>query len=176
MDCLRNKAMSGGAVYLRPSSQVKNVVSAAMINCTGNRAVKRLDEIYSEPLNYADIDVIRTQAYGRSETSKIAQRAAGVAGRNLLEDYFQDKSDGSEVLLKTTGEDPCSPGGGGAVCLVLSEVPERASVKVEILNSFISDNYAATGGPAFPVSKRSVSQVVFSFPQGKGPSGERAVN
>ena len=63
-----------------------------------------------------------------------------------MQNYFQDKADGSEVLLRTTGEDPCSPGGGGAICLVLSEVPERASVKVEIMNSFLGSNSAATGG------------------------------
>jgi len=56
-----NKAMAGGAVYLRPSSQVKNVVSASLINCTGNEAVKRLEDIYSAPLNYADVDVARTE-------------------------------------------------------------------------------------------------------------------
>ena len=57
--------MAGGAVYLRPSSQVKNVVSAALINCTGNEAVKRLEDIYSAPLNYADIDVAQTEGYNQ---------------------------------------------------------------------------------------------------------------
>lgn len=55
--------MAGGAVYLRPSSQVKNVVSASLVNCTGNVAVKRLDDIYRAPLRYADIDIISTDSY-----------------------------------------------------------------------------------------------------------------
>ena len=48
----RNTAMAGGAVYLRPSSQVKNIIQASNINCTDNVAVKRLEDIYQEAVPY----------------------------------------------------------------------------------------------------------------------------
>lgn len=140
-----NKAMAGGAVYLRPSSQVKNVIAASLLNCTGNEAVRRLEDIYSEPLNYADIDVIQSEGYSLGRTLLNECVFNCFEGRRKLM-QFQDKADGSDVLLRTTGEDPCSPGGGGAICLVLSEVPERASVKVEIMNSYMLSNVAASGG------------------------------
>lgn len=137
---VRNKAMAGGAIYLRPSSQVKNLISAAALNLTENEAVTRLEDIYTGPVPYADHDSM----------------GADSQGRKLLESYFEDKDDGSDVLLRTTAEDPCSPGGGGAICLVLSEVPERASVKVELLNSFIENNKAMTGGTHDSWSSRFV--------------------
>jgi len=127
---IRNKAMAGGAIYLRPSSQVKNVVFVSAINLTENEAVGRLEDIYSGPVPYVDHE----------------SRDTELQGRKLMASYFEDKDDGSNVLLRTTAEDPCSPGGGGAICLVLSEVPERASVKVEIANSLMTDNRAMTGG------------------------------
>eukprot|EP00210_Caulerpa_lentillifera_P007342 g7018.t1 len=134
----KNKALAGGAIYLRPSSQVKNVVFASAMNFTGNEAVARLEDIYNAVVAYSDQ----------------GSRHTGVLGRKLHETYFEDKDDGSDVLLRTTAEDPCSPGGGGAICLVLTEVPERASVKVEMANSLMTGNKAMTGGGMFIATKK----------------------
>lgn len=73
-----------------------------------------------------------------------------MSGRRLLQNILRTKnnlsSKGEANVLKEKSDDPCFPGGGGAICLVLNQVPDRARVNVHIMSSSFSSNSANTGG------------------------------
>lgn len=49
-------------------------------------------------------------------------------------------------VLREKGDDPCLPGGGGAICLVLNQIPERARVNIHVMRASFKANSAHTGG------------------------------
>lgn len=50
------------------------------------------------------------------------------------------------TLIDEDGNDPCLPGGGGAICLGLDAIPERANVEVGISHSSFNRNAGLSGG------------------------------
>lgn len=52
----------------------------------------------------------------------------------------------SSSLIEADGDDPCLPGGGGAICFGLNAIPERANVEVGISQSSFTRNAAMSGG------------------------------
>ncbi|GMH39837.1 hypothetical protein BSKO_07741 [Bryopsis sp. KO-2023] len=124
-----NRAQAGGAVYARPSSQIINSIDFKQTKFFDNAAVFDLSE---------ELASIEVPDFKRP-------------GRNLLQSATTKMKGGQmgSRLVDPLAVDPCLPGGGGSICLVMNQVPERASVKVSMIAAVFQNSTAETGGALF---------------------------
>ncbi|GMH36924.1 hypothetical protein BSKO_04797 [Bryopsis sp. KO-2023] len=133
----RNRAAAGGAMYLKPISQVNNDVNVMQANFVGNEALVDYHELEE------DFDLPSLEEAG-NERRKLLE-----AEENLISESL------GGPLLEATGDDPCLPGGGGAICLVLTQVPERARVNADVAQVKFDSNSANTGGALFIATEKN---------------------
>ena len=95
---------------------------------TGNSAHSNLSAVYPEPLEYPN--------------------AADESIQRFFEAAVKDEDSlSSDVgLLDPTSANPCSPGGGGAICMVLNGIANRAPATIRIYDSNFTRNTATAGG------------------------------
>ena len=93
-----------------------------------NRALSNLSAVFPEPLNYPN--------------------AADRSSRLLFEAAVRDEDSIStdDDLLDPKSVNPCHPGGGGAICMVLNGIANRAPTTIEISRSNFTQNAATIGG------------------------------
>lgn len=59
----------------------------------------------------------------------------------------------TSILLSKYSEDPCYPGGGGALCLATNDAPDAAILHVTLSDLIFRDNFGYVGGAAMLVTK-----------------------
>lgn len=133
---IKNKALAGGAIHVRPSSQVNNIVRISDAEFNGNEAVLTAKEAEINRLDLPDVEV---------ETTALGRRLH--FHRTLTQ--VSEKEIPQTVLLDTDSLDACHPGGGGAMCLLTAQVPERAPVEIMISDVNLRENSAYVGGAIF---------------------------
>lgn len=114
-------------MYYRASNLVRNNVLISKGVFEDNVALPTLAEVHDQPLNFPG-----------AEANRLASPVTEAGEVNGMEN--------DEHLLNPRSIDPCQPGGGGAVCLVLSGTASRAPVDVDILRSNFTRNSAVFGG------------------------------
>ena len=124
----RNSAVRGGAIYYKGSNLILNRFVLDVGEFTGNRALSNLSAVFPEPLNYPN--------------------AADRSSRLLFEAAVRDEDSISSDadLLDPKSANPCHPGGGGAICMVLNGIANRAPTTIEIGRSNFTQNTATVGG------------------------------
>lgn len=136
---VKNKALAGGAMHIFPSSEIGNIIRLENVKFKNNEAVLTTEE--------AGIDNLELPSL-----IKEASEIVSDIGRRLLRDLMQNNNGEKTVLLKPDEPDPCRPGGGGALCLITSTVPERTPIEIKLgLMQFI-ENKALVGGAVFVAS------------------------
>ena len=95
---------------------------------TGNKAHSNLSAVFPEKLNYPN--------------------ASDRSTRLFFEAAVKDKDSTSSDagLLDPTSANPCHPGGGGAICMVLNDIANGAPTTIEIYRSNFTRNIANVGG------------------------------
>ena len=134
---VRNRALAGGAIHVRPSSPINNLVRIRQAVFRGNEAVRTIRDAGIDRLDLPDVQI---------ETTALGRRLL------FLRTLMQEKTPEStveDVLLDPESFDACHPGGGGAVCVLATQVPEQAPVEIEISDVTMTRNKAFVGGAVF---------------------------
>jgi len=116
-----NAALAGGAIYARLQNQVQNGLTISGALFKGNRAANATGDV-----GYHLVEV------PQNEMSHIPN------------DTVTNSAKGA--ILDPTSDEPCSPGGGGAICLALTRAPERGTMNIVIMDTAFTANSASTGG------------------------------
>lgn len=116
-----NAALAGGAIYARLQNPVRNQLLLAGALFRHNRAV-------NVP---ADVGY---------QLVEVPQRDASAQASRTDDEGIE------EVVLDPYADDPCTPGGGGALCVALTRVPERGAMRIFLKSSNFTENSALTGG------------------------------
>lgn len=124
---INNSATTGGAIYYRASHPVRNRFLASYSTFSFNQA---------------------SSSFTRRVIFTNSNEGAGPLGRRLMQ-TSSNEAPLDQALLDPSGIDPCHPGGGGAVCLVLSGLGSRLPVSIELTESRFENNSAAVGGGLF---------------------------
>ena len=95
---------------------------------SGNSAHSNLSSVFPKPLDYPN---------AADESTRRFFEAAGKDEDSLSSDVG---------LLDPTSANPCSPGGGGAICMVLNGIANRAPATIRIFDSNFTSNAATVGG------------------------------
>eukprot|EP00210_Caulerpa_lentillifera_P005960 g5695.t1 len=135
---VQNRALAGGALYIRPTSQVNNLIKIIRSLFTQNYAVATHKEARIDAINIPDVKI---------EITALGRRL--MFHRSLTKSSNQTPNRSKETLLDPESSDGCNPGGGGAICLLVSQVPERAPIEVLISQSQFVQNHANVGGALF---------------------------
>ncbi|CAD7697135.1 unnamed protein product [Ostreobium quekettii] len=123
-----NAALAGGAVYVRMQNPVGNAFEFDILDASfrGNKAVTSPNDT-----QFGDLDVPNR---GGGELDLFGAVNEVVGGR------------GGSLLIDPRSEEPCVPGGGGAICLALARAPRKGTLAVQIDSCAFENNSAATGG------------------------------
>ena len=133
--------MAGGAIYYRASNLVRNRFHFSRVEFVKNRVHSTLSLVHEKPLNYPGVD-------GSEGSFLQTDRAESEANEADAADY---------ILLDTRSDQPCHPGGGGAVCAVLSGMADRTPVEFEVSHSNFTRNRAVVGGAFVVATETGVS-------------------
>eukprot|EP00210_Caulerpa_lentillifera_P007389 g7062.t1 len=138
---IQNRALAGGALHIRPSSQVNNLIKIRHSNFIRNQAVQSEREAQIDFLNIPDVKV---------EISALGRRL--LFHRSLAQSPKEQEDvqmAPTKTLLDPNSLDACTPGGGGAICLLVAQVPERAPIEVIVSENEFNGNQARVGGALF---------------------------
>ncbi|CAD7700049.1 unnamed protein product [Ostreobium quekettii] len=116
-----NAALAGGAIYARLQNQVQNGLTVSGALFKGNRAANDSGDV-----GYHLVE------FPQSEKAQIPN--------DTMTNSVQ------KAILDPTSDEPCSPGGGGAICLALTRAPERGTMNIVIMDTDFTANSASTGG------------------------------
>ena len=106
---------------------------------SGNVARSNLASVFPEPLNYPTAVHSSTRyAFEAADRDDMAIAS------------------GSDVLDPADAY-PCHPGGGGAICMVLSGISDRAPASIEISRSSFTRNAATVGGAMMISTKKNIN-------------------
>lgn len=83
-----------------------------------------------------------------------AENAPGDVGLQLVEIPQRNVHVGNktkdlnvvDMVVDLESDDPCLPGGGGAICLALARIPKQASVDIAVEQTSFINNSASVGG------------------------------
>ncbi|GMH38574.1 hypothetical protein BSKO_06458 [Bryopsis sp. KO-2023] len=128
-----NKAEAGGALYIRSASQIQNIVDVDDVLFLKNQAVR-------------DITGELRKIKFSPETLKHSRSLLDRQGRFA---EINRRQGNRGELINPLDSDPCAPGGGGAICLVLNQVPEQATADIAVTRAHFEKNRAYTGGGIF---------------------------
>eukprot|EP00210_Caulerpa_lentillifera_P007341 g7017.t1 len=125
---ISNAAVAGGAIYYRAVNSISNSFIATRCQFVNNQAHSRLPGV-------------------RNISTRSEDMSTGFRKRLLQQTNTATLSDQS--LLDPIGSTPCHPGGGGAICFVLSGISNRIPVSIQVVNSYFQNNSASVGGGLF---------------------------
>lgn len=123
-----NKAVSGGAIYLLVIDTYKDIIRVNS-SLFENNVVKTSyqDLTFPESVqNYLKLNIL-----------------------TLKEAEFKK----SPILLSEYSDDPCYPGGGGAICLHTIDTPDTGIIHIHFSNLIFQNNFGYVGGAAMLVTK-----------------------
>ena len=124
----RNSAVRGGAIYYKASHSILNRIVLDLVEFTGNKAHSTLSAVFPKKLNYPNV----------------ADRSTRLLFEAAVK--YENSTSSDAGLLEPTSANPCHPGGGGAICMVLNGIANRASAVIEIYHSNFTRNAATVGG------------------------------
>ncbi|CAD7699333.1 unnamed protein product [Ostreobium quekettii] len=127
----KNSALAGGAVYAQLRHPVANNLEISRTQFEHNTVVGTLEAVGFELVSFP-------------------RRNPGVSKPAQSASELMDSID-------TAADNPCTPGGGGAICLALTRIAERVTIVVDIKESRFADNSASTGGGLFIGTARGAS-------------------
>ena len=139
---VRNRALAGGAIHVRPSSPINNVVRIRHAVFRGNEAVQTISDAGIDRLDLPDVQI---------ETTALGRRLLFL---RTLSQEKEPESRTEDVLLDPKSFDACHPGGGGAVCVLATQVPEQAPVEIEVSDVIMTRNKAFVGGALFAATPK----------------------
>ena len=133
-----NRAMRGGAIFADSVSEL----DFRRINIFHNNRALSGGAILVISQNRMDNQVVM---YNATFTSNKAGKALCKPENNLKEDF--NVEDCQEISREFDHAGPsCGAGGGGALCLLLDQLPDRSKVVVQIREVLFSSNSAVVGG------------------------------
>ena len=117
---VKNSALSGGAIHAGLQNPVINDLKLEGIRFHLNRAENTPEDV---GLHLVEIPQRNVSAGNKSKDVNIA-----------------------DDLVDLESDDPCMPGGGGAICLALTRVPERGRIDIVFEKASFTNNSASVGG------------------------------
>eukprot|EP00210_Caulerpa_lentillifera_P006048 g5780.t1 len=130
-----NEAVAGGAIFYRASNLVSNSFIGTQCRFVNNQAHSNLSMIYNKgPLSHPRGTSDLTRAF---------------SNRRLHQSSSPNENSMYRRLLDPISTEPCNPGGGGAVCFVLSGIPQRVPVSIILTQSHFENNSAFVAGGLF---------------------------
>lgn len=127
-----NVALAGGAFYVHIASQIYNNIFFNNAFYKRNKAVVNTKDVFGDYQFNIPNDIYTRDSFN---------------SRRLLHKLSKHKTDKNEhKVIETRGKDPCYPGGGGAICWILTDIPDRAPANIHLTNSIFENNEASVGG------------------------------
>lgn len=123
-----NKAVSGGAIHISVINSYKDIITLDFISFMNN----------SVKTTYKDLT--------------FPNEVQDYLNNNVLI-ISETETQDSNILLSKFSDDPCYPGGGGAVCLQIYDTQDAAKLDVQLSNLTFINNSGYVGGAALLVTK-----------------------
>ncbi|CAD7697134.1 unnamed protein product [Ostreobium quekettii] len=120
---VNNTALGGGAIYVQLRHPVGSSFALSRGEFRSNRALTSPEDV-----GFLEVKVPRRD----SDPDEPAEDVSDLLGS-----------------IDPEADNPCTPGGGGAICLALTRIAERVTITVDIEESNFIENSASTGGAVF---------------------------
>lgn len=151
-----NMAVKGGAIYSQSTSYMQIYSLEATFDTlifSGNKALTGACLYYSALNSFKNTLHIN---YANFTNNEIVEK---IEDLNIPQEYNTDieylKTEGN-VLLGYSLEDPCYPGGGGAICLKTHDTAITSAIDIELKSILFERNKAMVGGACLFVTENEI--------------------
>lgn len=151
-----NVALKGGAVYIQSVTNVQIEGNSKFIY---NSALSGGAIYISVMHSYKDIIKIVDTTF---ESNKVKMSIDNLIFPDGVSEYLDmlvlPITENTDALLNKYGEDPCFPGGGGALCLHIYDTRDGEVLNVELSDLTFLDNSGYVGGAAMLVTRNELTE------------------